>query len=81
MGLVLNKTSGKASGLTEQEVAAVHEILTWGRQPGNNKVFSFFQTVCAYLPHSSPEADRTVQECLPRRVHSCPKSRNKREAT
>ena len=37
MGLVLNKTSGKASGLTAQEVDAVHEILTWGRQPDNNK--------------------------------------------
>ena len=45
MGLVLNKTSGKASGLTAQEVDAVHEILTWGRQPGNNKVLNFFGTV------------------------------------
>ena len=45
MGLVLNKTSGKASGLTAQEVDAVHEILTWGRQPGNNKVLTFFGTV------------------------------------
>ena len=45
MGLVLNKTSGKSSGLTAQEVDAVHEILTWGRQPGNNKVLSFFGTI------------------------------------
>ena len=45
MGLVLNKTNGKSSGLTAGEVDAVHEILTWGRQPGNNKVLSFFGTV------------------------------------
>ena len=35
MGLVLNKTTGKSSGLTAREVDAVHEILTWGRRPGD----------------------------------------------
>ena len=45
MGLVLNKTKGNSSGLTAREVDSVHEILTWGRQPGNNKVLEFFGTV------------------------------------
>jgi hypothetical protein len=42
---VLNKTSGKSSGLTQKEVDSIHEILTWGRQAANNKVLSFFGTV------------------------------------
>ena len=45
MGLVLNKTNGKSSGLTAGEVDAVHEILTWGRQPGNNAVLNVFGTI------------------------------------
>jgi len=45
MGLVLNKSSGKYTGLTPAEIDAVHECLTWGRQNGNNKVLTFFGTV------------------------------------
>ena len=45
MGLILNKTSGKSSGLKPEELDSVHEFLMWGRQPGNNKVLTFFGTV------------------------------------
>ena len=45
MGLILNKNSGKSTGLKPEELDAVHECLTWGRQPGNNKPLLFFGTV------------------------------------
>ena len=45
MGLILNKNSGKSTGLKPEELDAVHECLTWGRQPGNNEPLMFFGTV------------------------------------
>ena len=43
--MILNKDSGKSTRLAPEELEAVHECLTWGRQPGNNKVLTFFGTV------------------------------------
>ena len=37
-GFVLNDRSGKFMRLTPKETDALHEVLTWGRQPGNNRV-------------------------------------------
>ena len=37
MGFVLNRRGGRFMGLTQEETDALHEILTWGRQPGNNR--------------------------------------------
>ena len=37
LGFILNNRSGKFMGLTEDEKKAVHECLTWLRQPGNNR--------------------------------------------
>ena len=65
MGLVLNKTSGKSSGLTAQEVDAVHEILTWGRQPGNNKVLAFFGTVFESFHQSCSQLMGRFKNVLP----------------
>ena len=45
MGLILNKSTGKSTGLTPAELDAVHECLSWGRAPGNNLVLTFFGTV------------------------------------
>ena len=45
MGLILNKSTSKSTGLTPAELDAVHECLTWGRAPGNNLVLTFFGTV------------------------------------
>ena len=30
--------------LTPKETDALHEVLTWGRQPGNNRILEFFGT-------------------------------------
>ena len=40
----LNDRSGRFLRLTPKETDALHEILTWGRQPGNNKILEFFGT-------------------------------------
>ena len=45
MGLILNKSTGKSTGLTPAELDAVHECLSWGRARGNNLVLTFFGTV------------------------------------
>ena len=44
MGFVLNEQSGHFMRLIPDETDALHEILTWGRQHGNNRILSFFGT-------------------------------------
>ena len=36
LGFILNSRSGKFLGLTPDEKRALHECLSWLRQPGNN---------------------------------------------
>lgn len=38
LGFILNKRKGYFPGLKEDEKAALHECLTWLRQPGNNPI-------------------------------------------
>ena len=38
LGFVLNNRSGKFLGISDEERAALHECLTWLRQPGNNRL-------------------------------------------
>ena len=42
LGFCLDKTSGQFLGLRPEELDALHEVIQWGRQPGNNKVLNFF---------------------------------------
>ena len=42
LGFVLDRESGRFLGLRPSELSAVHEILAWGRVPGNNNVLRFF---------------------------------------
>ena len=45
LGFVLDRgESGHFMGLKPHELTALHECLTWGRQPGNNPVLRFFGT-------------------------------------
>ena len=37
MAFVLNKQKLSGSGYDPSEERAIHEVITWGRQPGNNK--------------------------------------------
>jgi len=65
MGLILNKTSGKAAGITPAEQDKVHECLTWGRQPGNNKVLTFFGTVFESFYRSCSQLMGRFKSVLP----------------
>ena len=37
MAFVLNKQRLSGTGYEPSEEKAIHEVITWGRQPGNNK--------------------------------------------
>ena len=37
MAFVLNKQKLTGTGYKPKEDKAIHEVITWGRQPGNNK--------------------------------------------
>ena len=44
LGFILNQKGSKFLNLSPEESSAVHECLTWARQPGNNRVLTFFGT-------------------------------------
>jgi len=44
MAFILNKTKLTGKGYQPNEDAAIHEILTWGRQHGSNRILMFFGT-------------------------------------
>ena len=81
MGLILNKNTGKATGLTPEELDAVHECLTWGRVEGNNKVLTFFGTVFESYDHACQtliERFRNVmpEGCLRARIRATQRKSN-----
>lgn len=45
MGFLLNKTSGRFMHLTPAETDALHEVMTWLRVPGHNRILTFFSTI------------------------------------
>ena len=59
-------------GLRPKELAALHEVLTWGREPGNNPVLRFFgstfedfsdacRTLAAKWKHLLPTGNNRVR--------------------
>ena len=72
MGLILNKTSGKTSGLTPEELDVVYECLTWGREEGNNKVLAFFGTVFESYDAACGTLMRRFKSVMP---EGCPRAR------
>ena len=48
LGFILNKRAGHFPGLSPEEKGALHECLTWLRQPGNNPVCFFGQELEDY---------------------------------
>ena len=72
MGLILNKKSGKTSGLTPEELNAVYECLTWGREEGNNKVLAFFGTVFESYDAACGTLMRRFKSVMP---EGCPRAR------
>ena len=71
---ILNSRSGKFLGLTPDERKALHECLTWLRQPGNNSLCFYgaeleaFDTACKKLMNKVkqiiPEAHRHTSSLL-----------------
>jgi hypothetical protein len=69
MGFVLNQRCGQFMGLTPAETDAVHECLTWGRQPSNNKILSFFGTVYESFQGACKKLMDRFQSVLPEGCH------------
>ena len=42
LGFVLDRQSGQFLGLKSNELSALHEVLQWGRVPGNNPILRFY---------------------------------------
>ena len=71
LGFILNNRSGKFLGLTPDEQSALHECLTWLRQPGNNKL-------CFYgdeLEHFDKACKRLMQRIKQIIPDGCPRAR------
>ena len=55
LGFVLGRRNGQfLKGLRPKEVDAIREILVWGRQPLNNKMFGLLW-----------ERSREIRRCMP----------------
>ena len=65
MGFVLNKKGGRFMGLTQEETDALHEILTWGRQPGNNRILQVYGTLYEGFQQACGELMAKFQGCIP----------------
>ena len=72
LGFVLDRQSGQFLGLKPKELEALHEILAWGREPGNNSVLRFFgqtfedfsdacRTLVAKFKHVLPTGNNRVR--------------------
>lgn len=61
MVLILNKHSGKATGLTPDELDAVYECLSSRREEGANKVLAFFGTVFESYDNALRDNEGRVQ--------------------
>ena len=62
MAFVLNKQKLSGTGYEPREEKAIHEVISWGRLPGHNEIFAFFNT--------SLEAFRSAAEALMGRFRS-----------
>ena len=65
LGFVINRCGGQFLGLKAPELAALHEIITWGRQPGNNKILAFFGQTLEEFSNACGSVTRRLQTLLP----------------
>lgn len=65
MGFLLNERNGKFLRLSPKETDAIHEVLTWGRQPGNNKVLEFFGTTYEAFQGACSKMMERFRDVLP----------------
>ena len=66
MGFVLNqRNGGRFMGLTQEETDSLHEVLTWGRQPGNNRTLEFYGTLYESFQQACETMMGKFQGCIP----------------
>ena len=65
MGFLLGKNSGSFLGLTQEEERALHEVLTWGAQGGNNPILKWFGPDLASFDESCRRLISTFNNALP----------------
>ena len=65
MAFVLNKQKLTGTGFQPKEQAAIHEILTWGRQEGNNKILMFFGTALEAFHKACDKLMGRIRSVLP----------------
>ena len=68
LGFLLNERSGRFLRLTPKETDALHEILTWVRQPGSNRILEFFGTTYEALHGACGKIWSVSGTCFPRGV-------------
>ena len=64
LGFILNNRSGKFLGLTPEEKQALHECLTWLRQPGNNSL-CFYGAELEAFDGACKRLMRKIQKIIP----------------
>ena len=64
LGFVLNSRSGELLGLTPVEKSALHECLTWLRQPGNNSL-CFYGAELETFDAACKRLMRKVKQIIP----------------
>ena len=64
LGFILNSRSGKFLGLTPDEKSALHECLTWLRQPGNNSL-CFYGAELETFDAARKRLMRKVKQIIP----------------
>jgi len=73
LGFVLSRNDGAFlhNNLSENEVAAIHECLSWGRQRGNNPVLDFFGTTFEAYQHATDTLVGRLRSVLPEGSTKC----------
>ena len=66
MAFVLNKKKLTGSGYKPKEEEAIHEILSWGRIPGHNKILMFFGTAVEAFQNACNKLMGRFESVLPK---------------
>ena len=74
MGFLLHRNDGgflRKLKLAENEIAAIHECLSWGRLPGNNRCLEFFGTVFESYQNAIDSLMGRLRSVLPEGSTKC----------
>ena len=73
MGFLLHKNDGAfmQRWISQEEISAIHECLTWGRQKGNNKILEFYGTTFEAYAHATDTLMGRLRSVLPEGCTQC----------